>query len=183
MPNRVAAYTVNIAGSLAGIAAFALASYLRTPPLVWFGRRRWRSASTSCRDRRCCGCWRRSACSRCWRSRPTRSRRSQTDLVAVLQDHLPPAATRPSTPTTSATSRWSTSPTAGAAYALPHLLNRDAGGAPFDGRADHRRRIGQRRRGGTAAWRRRISTPSRSIRRSTSSAAGITRTIPTTTRG
>ena len=35
-PHRVAAYTVNIAGSLAGIVAFALASWFRTPPLVWF---------------------------------------------------------------------------------------------------------------------------------------------------
>ena len=30
------AYTVNIAGSLAGIAGFALVSYLRAPPSVWF---------------------------------------------------------------------------------------------------------------------------------------------------
>ncbi len=36
VPHRVAAYTINIAGSLAGIGAFALASWLRTPPLVWF---------------------------------------------------------------------------------------------------------------------------------------------------
>lgn len=36
LPNRVAAYTVNIAGSLVGIAAFAAVSYLRSPPTVWF---------------------------------------------------------------------------------------------------------------------------------------------------
>jgi Spermine/spermidine synthase domain len=36
VPHRVAAYTINIAGSLAGIGAFALGSWLRTPPLVWF---------------------------------------------------------------------------------------------------------------------------------------------------
>jgi len=35
-PDRVSAYTVNVAGSLAGIVAFALASYARTPPVVWF---------------------------------------------------------------------------------------------------------------------------------------------------
>jgi len=35
VPDRVAAYTTNILGSLAGIAAFGLASYLRTPPLIW----------------------------------------------------------------------------------------------------------------------------------------------------
>ena len=36
VPNRVVADTINIAGSLAGIVAFALASWLRTSPLVWF---------------------------------------------------------------------------------------------------------------------------------------------------
>jgi len=35
-PDRLAAYIVNITGSLAGIACFAVASYLQTPPLVWF---------------------------------------------------------------------------------------------------------------------------------------------------
>jgi SAM-dependent methyltransferase len=35
VPDRVAAYTTNILGSLAGIAAFAVASLLRTPPLLW----------------------------------------------------------------------------------------------------------------------------------------------------
>src|SRR6266496_554928 len=36
VPNRVAAYTANITGNLAGIAAFALVSYLWTPPEIWF---------------------------------------------------------------------------------------------------------------------------------------------------
>ena len=35
-PYRLVAYTSNIGGSLAGIAAFALASYFRTTPLTWF---------------------------------------------------------------------------------------------------------------------------------------------------
>ena len=35
-PDRLVAYTSNIGGSLAGIAAFALASYFRTTPLTWF---------------------------------------------------------------------------------------------------------------------------------------------------
>jgi SAM-dependent methyltransferase len=35
-PNRIVAYTVNIAGSLAGIAGFALVSWLRAPPIIWF---------------------------------------------------------------------------------------------------------------------------------------------------
>ncbi len=36
MSNHVLAYTVNILGSLAGIAAFGIASYFWTPPIVWF---------------------------------------------------------------------------------------------------------------------------------------------------
>jgi spermidine synthase len=35
-PNRVMGYTLNIGGSLAGIAGFSLASALQAPPLVWF---------------------------------------------------------------------------------------------------------------------------------------------------
>lgn len=35
-PDRVAAYSVEVLGSLSGIVAFALASHLQTPPAVWF---------------------------------------------------------------------------------------------------------------------------------------------------
>src|SRR6266540_772017 len=37
IPNRVAAYTTDISGSLAGIIVFAVASYFQTTPLLWFG--------------------------------------------------------------------------------------------------------------------------------------------------
>src|SRR4030095_9910460 len=37
IPNRVASYTTDIAGSLAGIVAFAAVSYFQTSPLLWFG--------------------------------------------------------------------------------------------------------------------------------------------------
>jgi spermidine synthase len=36
IPNRVAAYTTDILGSLTGIVAFGLASYFRLPPYLWF---------------------------------------------------------------------------------------------------------------------------------------------------
>jgi SAM-dependent methyltransferase len=36
IPDHIAAYSTNLAGSLAGIAAFAAASYFRTTPVVWF---------------------------------------------------------------------------------------------------------------------------------------------------
>lgn len=37
VPNRIRAYTLNIAGSLAGIALFAFCSWLQLSPLWWFG--------------------------------------------------------------------------------------------------------------------------------------------------
>lgn len=36
VPGRTRAYTANLLGSLAGIGTFALCSYLRLPPVVWF---------------------------------------------------------------------------------------------------------------------------------------------------
>jgi len=36
LPNRVLAYTTNVAGSLLGIVAFGVVSWFRLPPLVWF---------------------------------------------------------------------------------------------------------------------------------------------------
>jgi SAM-dependent methyltransferase len=36
VPDRVAAYSVDVLGSLAGIGAFGLVSYLQTSPVVWF---------------------------------------------------------------------------------------------------------------------------------------------------
>lgn len=35
-PNRVVGYTLNIAGSLAGIVAFSAISFIQAPPVVWF---------------------------------------------------------------------------------------------------------------------------------------------------
>lgn len=37
LPNRVAAYTINILGSLTGIVVFGMMSQFRTPPILWFG--------------------------------------------------------------------------------------------------------------------------------------------------
>src|SRR2546425_11552055 len=36
IPDRVMAYSVDVVGSLSGIAAFAAMSYLQWPPTVWF---------------------------------------------------------------------------------------------------------------------------------------------------
>ncbi|HEX8201720.1 MAG TPA: hypothetical protein VF590_14655, partial [Isosphaeraceae bacterium] len=37
IPDRVAAYSTNVLGSLAGIVAFGAASWLQTTPVLWFG--------------------------------------------------------------------------------------------------------------------------------------------------
>lgn len=37
IPNRIAAYTANVLGSLAGIVAFGVMSELRSPPVLWYG--------------------------------------------------------------------------------------------------------------------------------------------------
>jgi SAM-dependent methyltransferase len=131
MSNRIAAYTVNIAGSLAGIAAFALASYLRTPPLVWFG-------------------WTLALCLY-FVPRPTLPRLlAPIGVLALLvfaTDTLPNVDTiwspyykityhrddKTIDTNNIGHQQMVDVAVAGAAYALPHLLNRDSGGAPFDG--------------------------------------------------
>ena len=52
LSNRVAAYTINVLGSLAGIVVFGLMSLFRTPPLLWFGLAIARTCG-SCGERRC----------------------------------------------------------------------------------------------------------------------------------
>jgi SAM-dependent methyltransferase len=128
---RVIAYSVNILGSLAGIAGFSLVSYWQTSPLVWFA----------------------VGIGAAFRALPKVSRAQFYGLLALLA-LLGTAATRDG-------SRFLTfwSPyyqityhprsgmietnhighqvivdvkKDGPAYSLPHLLNRDAGGRPFD---------------------------------------------------
>ena len=94
IPNRVAAYTANILGSLTGIVVFGLMSYFRMPPVLWFALiavlifrfpRAARSGSRSSRP-----------CARGWAwSLIAMSRRhaDDHDLVALLQDPLRPPQT------------------------------------------------------------------------------------------
>lgn len=132
LSNRVAAYTCNVAGSLAGIAAFAAASAWRTPPRVWFAValvpllgfvRRFRPLQVVA-----------------------------LGAVLYLVGWLPPSERLPTIQVI-----WSpyykvvfnsstgvietnnighqqmvTIGNSGPAYDLPHLLNRDSGGRPFE---------------------------------------------------
>jgi SAM-dependent methyltransferase len=130
-PDRIAAYSVNVLGSLAGIAAFGLASYYQTPPVVWFAL----------------------GIAAIFRSLPGVSRVQFYGLLALML-LLATAAARDGG---RFLTYWSPyykiayHPRSrmietnnighqvivdvrrdGPAYSLPHLLNRDAGGAPFD---------------------------------------------------
>ena len=129
IPNRIAAYTVNIAGSLAGIAAFALVSYLRAPPVVWFAVivvlclyfvPRWTPVQIG-------------------------SQIVMFVLLALAANAVPIAqaiwspyykityypAKRLINTNNIGHQEMIDVDRAGSAYGLPHRLNRDAGGAPF----------------------------------------------------
>src|SRR5262249_38359865 len=129
-PSRVAAYSVNVLGSLAGIAAFSLASSYQTAPVVWFA----------------------VGLAAAYRSLPRISRWQLYSTLALML-LIAGAATRDATRYLTFWSPYykiTYHPRSGLietnnighqvvvnvrrdgpAYSLPHLLNRDAGGAPF----------------------------------------------------
>src|SRR6185503_2781450 len=132
IPNRVAAYSVDVAGSLTGIAAFAAASYFEVPASVWF-------VPIVLLALYFAG-WRR-----------------QVQGVVALATLALAAIAAHGLPSFAAEIRWSPYykvtywretgtihannlnhqsmipiGALGPIYLLPHLLNRDAGGTPFD---------------------------------------------------
>jgi SAM-dependent methyltransferase len=127
IPDRIRAYTLNISGSLTGIVAFALLSYLRTPPEIWFA----------------------IALALCLSFVP-RTPRQVTGVMAIviivgLSAHLGPfriiwspyykvtyaAETGVIATNNIGHQRMVSVAKGGPGYLLPHLLNRDAGGVPF----------------------------------------------------
>ena len=127
--NRLAAYTLNVGGSLAGVAAAATLSYLRTPPQLWFA----------------------IALGLCMFFVRRRMAMQVAAALATLVLIAAPSRFAPQSLMWSPyykieyvreTGAISTNNIghqtmldvgrAGAGYALPHLLNRDAGGPPFD---------------------------------------------------
>ena len=131
--NRLLAYTVDIVGSLTGIAVFGLMSYFRVPALFWFligltigvcfvPRRRWLHALgglgvlglVAAVD------WPRDSSAGRRRSSglPITGPVQAALLVDRRQQHRPPG---------NGAGRLR-----GPGYLLPHLLNRDAGRKPFE---------------------------------------------------
>jgi SAM-dependent methyltransferase len=130
IPNHIAAYTMNIMGSLSGIVAFGVAAYFHTTPLLWFAislgislyfiepRRPVQIlaliavlaliAATAYREGRGQVFW-----SPYYKIRyePQSGLIHTNNIVHQMMSRIEEK---------------------GAAYVLPHLLNRDAGGQPFE---------------------------------------------------
>lgn len=132
IPNRVAAYTTNVAGSLVGIAGFALASAFQTPPRVWFAvalvpllgfvtRFRLVQVAALAGILFCVG----------WLP-PTRGGQpSEVTWSPYYKVVFTPSTGVIETNNIGHQQMVSIGPT-GSAYLLPHLLNRDSGGKPFE---------------------------------------------------
>ena len=130
LPDRVWAYTIDVLGSLCGIAAFGAASYFRTPPTLWFAiglapvlglATRWR--------------WAQAALLGALLLMPmvlgrTIEGRIETVWSPYYKVQLDPASRKIYVNNIEHQTMLRTGRN-GSAYALPHLLNRDAGGAPF----------------------------------------------------
>jgi SAM-dependent methyltransferase len=128
--DRVTAYTVNIAGSLAGIGAVAALSYLQTPPELWFAIalalclafvRRWILVQA------CCTIATLVVVAQSAHTGLGRTIWSPYYKIQYEQD-----VRIISTNNIGHQQMVRIDRQGGAGYALPHLLNRDAGGAPFE---------------------------------------------------
>ena len=131
IPNRVTAYTFNVLGSLAGITAFGLASFFRTSPLLWFSLsifvclyfiRRWLPLQILAALALLTGIFFTSYSQ-------DKNERIFWSPYYKIQYH--PQSAQIDT-NNIAHQQMVHVAGSGPAYALPHLLNRDSGGPPFE---------------------------------------------------
>jgi SAM-dependent methyltransferase len=131
LPNRIGAYSVNLLGSLVGIGGFALTSSLGGPPLFWFGLslliclffvRRFRVLQAFA----ALGILSLIA----WNTYGSPGGSSKTLWSPYYKIQYEPQTGLISTNNISHQEMISVRKQ-GPAYALPHLLNRDSGGQPF----------------------------------------------------
>ncbi len=130
LPNRVLAYSVDILGSLTGIALFGLMSRLRTPPVLWFAigtvivlrfLPRLTLFQTACAITLVCGMgllsyYEGSHQNTIWS--PYYKIYYDAKAASLMTNHIGHQS-------------MVKVGESGAAYMLPHLLNRDAGNTPF----------------------------------------------------
>lgn len=133
IPNRVGAYTMNILGSLVGIAAFGLCSYFWTTPHIWFAlsmalvlyfARPWSIVQVFGQI---------AILVLIALSASGAGEKGQVAWSSYYKIRYVPQTGEIDTNNISHQQMLDVTQT-GAAYSLPHLLNRDAGGEPF-GRA------------------------------------------------
>ena len=136
IPNRLAAYSVDIAGSLTGIVLFGIASYLQTPPLVWI------AISTTCilyltrdswRGKRQVFTFVTAACLlvTAWAAGFS-SGNELTKWSPYYKINFDPKTLLITTNNIGHQQIVNVGGPGSGAYYLPHLLNRDAGGKPFE---------------------------------------------------
>lgn len=135
IPNRLAGYSVDIAGSLTGIVLFGLASYLQTPPLVWI------AISTACilyltrdswRGKRQIFTFATAACLllTAWAA-GLPSGQEITKWSPYYKINFDPKTLLITTNNIGHQQMKPIGEKGSAAYCLPHLLQRDSGGKPF----------------------------------------------------
>jgi spermidine synthase len=131
IPNRVVAYSVDILGSLTGIAIFGLMSHFRTPPALWYAigtvivirflpRLTWFQAA--------CAIALVSGVGLLGYYEASRRVTIWSPYYKIYYNARTASLTTNNIGHQSMVSVGES----GAAYMLPHLLNRDAGNAPFD---------------------------------------------------
>jgi spermidine synthase len=131
LPDRVGAYTADIAGSLAGIAAFGVASYLRTPPTLWFAVSLGLALAFVTRDRPYQAVAVAAVLALLWLVPRVTEGTSQSVWSPYYKVNYYPR-NRLITVNNIPHQGMISVPERGVGYTLPYLLNRDAGGRPFD---------------------------------------------------
>jgi Spermine/spermidine synthase domain len=138
-PDRLKAYTANIGGSLAGIAAFSAASYLRTTPLAWFAvtlvvwlyfLKRWTPVQIYAQIAVLC-----LAAMTAYSPTPWAPYQKSRDYGILFWSpyykiQYSPASRQINTNNLSHQQMMDVT-TSGPGYSIPHLLNRNSGGKPF----------------------------------------------------
>ena len=138
--DRLKAYTANIAGSLAGILAFSAASFMRTTPLAWFAvalviwlyfLKRWTPVQILSLIATLCLAAITAYSPSLWA--PYEKSRDYGILFwsPYYKIQYSPASRQITTNNLAHQAMDRVSETA-PGYALPHLLNRDSGGKPFE---------------------------------------------------